>query len=55
MMTKKIKEELKCSSSQYSHLGFLAGTKMWEDFVKNHKRQPTIIEADGVSSKRGLK
>ena len=55
MMTKKIKEELKCNSSQYSHLGFLAGTKMWEDFVKNHKRQPTIIEADGVSSKRGLK
>lgn len=47
-MTKNIEKELKCKSSQFSRLGLLSGTKLWEEFEKTHKRKPTTEESDGV-------
>jgi len=50
-MTKNVMQELRCNSSQFSHLGLLSGTKAWKDFEKTHGRSPTSEESDGVLSK----
>lgn len=50
-MTKKVMNELKCNSCQFSHVGLLSGTKLWKEFERTHKRKPTLRESDGVRSK----
>ena len=46
--TKRVMGELQSHSRQYSRLGLLSGTPLWEDFEKTHNRAPTAAEADGV-------